>query len=67
METQLRQAAAELAGQLDISEETARKFVDNGFITIDGVKAADTESLLSIEGIDEEEVQKAKARAGENA
>ena len=67
METQLRQAAAELAGLLEISEETARKFVDNGFITVDGVRAADPESLLSIEGIDPDEVQKAKARAGENA
>ena len=67
METQLQQAAAELAGQLEISVETARKFVDNGFITVDGVRAADPESLLSIEGIDQEEVQKAKARAGENA
>ena len=67
METQLRQAAAELAAQLEISEETARKFVDNGFITVDGVRAADPESLLGIEGIDQEEVRKAKARAGENA
>ena len=67
METQLQQAAAELAAALGISETTARKFVDNGFITVDGVKAADPESLLNIEGIDQAEVRKAIASAGENA
>ena len=67
METQLQKAAADLAAQLKISEVTARKFVDNGFITIDGVRAADPEALLEIEGIDQAEVQQAVANAGENA
>ena len=67
METRLQQAAADLAAQLKISEVTARKFVDNGFITIDGVRAADPETLLEIEGIDAAEVQQAVANAAENA
>ena len=67
METKLQEAAAELAAQLGISEVTARKFVDNGFITIDGVRAADPETLLDIEGIDKAEVNRAVANAGKNA
>ena len=67
METKLQEAAAELAAQLGISEVTARKFVDNGFITIDGVRAADPETLLDIEGIDKAEVTQAVANAGKNA
>jgi N utilization substance protein A len=67
METKLQQAAALLADQLKISVETARKFVDNGFITIDGVRAADPETLLNIDGIDQAEVEQAVANAGDNA
>ena len=67
MESKLRQAAADLAAALKISETTARKFVDNGFITIDGVRAADPETLLEIEGIDKAEVEVAVANAGANA
>ena len=67
MEVKLQEAAADLAAQLEISETTARKFVDNGFITIDGVRAADPETLLEIEGIDKAEVERAVANAGKNA
>jgi len=67
MEVKLQEAAADLAAQLEISEATARKFVDNGFITIDGVRAADPENLLEIEGIDKAEVDRAVANAGKNA
>ncbi|MBR2373176.1 MAG: transcription termination factor NusA, partial [Lentisphaeria bacterium] len=67
IESQIRQAAADLAAKLDISEATAIKFVNNGFITIDGVRAADPESLLSIEGIDQAEVKRAVANAGAKA
>ena len=67
METKLQQAAELLAEQLQISTGTARKFVDNGFITIDGVRAADPETLLAIEGIDQAEVNQAVANAGDNA
>ena len=66
MESQLQRAAALLAEQLQISVATARKFVDNGFITIDGVRAADPETLLNIEGIDQAEVNQAVANAGDN-
>ena len=41
--------------------------MDNGFITIDGVRAADPETLLAIEGIDKAEVSLAVANAGKNA
>jgi N utilization substance protein A len=67
MESKLQQAAGKLADQLGISVETARKFVDNGFITIDGVRAADPETLLAIEGIDKAEVDQAVANARDNA
>ena len=67
MESKLQQAAEILAQQLTISVATARKFVDNGFITIDGVRAADPETLLAIEGIDKAEVNQAVANAGDNA
>ena len=67
MESKLQEAAGLLAQQLKISAATARKFVDNGFITIDGVRAADPETLLAIEGIDQAEVNQAVANAGDNA
>ena len=67
MESKLQQAAETLADELAISVDTARKFVDNGFITIDGVRAADPETLLAIEGIDKAEVDQAVANARDNA
>ena len=44
--------AEELAEELSIALEDAETLVANGFVTIDGLKAAETETLLDIPGID---------------
>ncbi|MCH2175306.1 MAG: transcription termination factor NusA [Lentisphaeria bacterium] len=51
-EEKMRQVASELADALQISEATAKLLVDNGYLSIDGIKAADDADLESIEGID---------------
>jgi N utilization substance protein A len=56
---QLKTAAAKLAADLGVSEETAFKLVSNGFVTIDGILAADRATLLAIDGIDSAEVAQA--------
>ena len=56
---QLKTAAAKLAKDLGVSEETAFKLVSNGFVTLDGIIAADRATLLAIDGIDTAEVEKA--------
>ena len=56
---QLKLAATKLATELGVKEETAAKLVNNGFVTLDGVKAADKSTLLGIEGIDSEEMERA--------
>ena len=58
-ETQVAEAAAEAAG---LSPETAEKLVGAGFVTIDGLKAADPEAFNNIDGLDPEEVKAAVAR-----
>ena len=59
---QLAAAAGKLAGELGISEATAQLLVDNGFITVDGVKAAEPAALTAIEGIDADEITAALER-----
>ena len=49
---QLAAAAGKLADDLDISLENAQLLVDNGYVTIDGVRAADPAALAAIKGID---------------
>lgn len=56
---QLKIAAAKLAEDLGVKVETASKLVNNGFVTIDGIRAADRATLLAIDGIDADEVAKA--------
>ena len=56
---QLKTAAAKLAKDIGVSEETAFKLVSNGFVTLDGIIAADRATLLAIDGIDTAEVEKA--------
>ena len=53
---QLAAAAGKLAEELGVSEKTAQLLVNNGFVTIDGVKAADPAALAAIDGIDENEI-----------
>ncbi len=57
---QLRAAARNLAAELNVSEKTARLLVNNGYVTVDDFKAADLDSLLDIEGIDQDEVNVAR-------
>ena len=56
---QLKIAAAKLAEDLGVKEETAAKLVNNGFVTLDGIKAAERATLLAIDGIDADEVARA--------
>ena len=59
---QLKIAAQKLAEAIGVSEATAGLLVNNGYVTVDGVKAADPEALLEIEGIDTAEMQNALER-----
>ena len=54
---QLKIAAQKLAAAIGVSETTAGLLVNNGYVTVDGVKAADPEALLEIEGIDTAEIE----------
>ena len=62
IEEQLKIAAQNLAKAIDVSEETANLLVNNGYITVDGLKAADLDALLEIEGINASEIEKAIER-----
>lgn len=59
---QLAAAAGKLAEDLGVSKKTAQKLVDNGYVTIDGVLAADPVALVAIDGIDAEEITAARER-----
>lgn len=54
LEEQLQAAAVKLAEDAGISENDAVKLVANGFVTVDGLKAADPETLAAVKGIDHE-------------
>ena len=56
---QLKAAAAKLAAELGVGEATATLLVNNGYVTIDGVKAADRSALLAIDGVDAADLEKA--------
>ena len=45
-------AAGKLAETLSISAGDAAKLVANGFVTVEGLKAADDAALEAVEGID---------------
>lgn len=59
---QLAAAAEKLAGELGVSNAAAQLLVDNGFVTVDGVKAADPAALTAIAGIDADEINAALER-----
>lgn len=59
---QLAAAAGKLAEDLGVSNKTAQKLVDNGFVTLDGVLAADPAALAAIDGIDADEITAARER-----
>lgn len=52
IEDQMKAAAAKLAQSTGISEADAAKLVASGFVTLEGLKAADKETLAAVEGID---------------
>lgn len=56
IDEQIKIAAGKLAEAAGISTETAGKLVAAGFVTIDGLKAADTDAFNAIEGLDTAEV-----------
>ncbi len=56
---QIRQAAERLSGELGISSETAGLLISNGYVTLDGVREAGRETLLALDGIDADEINRA--------
>ena len=56
---QLKAAAAKLAAELGVGVDTASLLVNNGYVTIDGIKAADRAALLAIDGVNAAELEKA--------
>ena len=54
IEEQMKAAAAKLSEALGIAEADCAKLVAGGFVTVDGLKAADKETVASVEGIDTE-------------
>ena len=52
IEEQMKIAASKLAEALEISADDAAKLVANGFVTVEGLKAADDAALEAVEGID---------------
>ena len=56
---QIKAAAVKLAAEFGVREETAALLVRNGYVTLDGVRAAERSALLAIEGIDADELEKA--------
>ena len=62
IDEQLAAAASRLAAALGVTEETAGILVANGFITVDGIKAADPAALTAIDGIDASEIEAALER-----
>ncbi len=59
IEEQIKIAAAKLAESAGISENDAAILVANGFVTVEGLKAADPETLDAVDGIDHEALKKA--------
>ena len=59
IEEQMKIAAGKLAEALQIDAADADKLVANGFVTVDGLKAADEAALDAVEGIDHEALRNA--------
>ncbi len=65
MAEKIRQAAAELAAATDLGDETALLLVHNGYVTVDGMKAAGREALLCVDGVNQDEINAAFDRLEE--
>ena len=55
-EDKIEKTIVSLSEQLDISSEIAEKLVENGFLSIDGLKAATESDLLAIEKLEKDDV-----------
>ena len=56
-------AVAELAKIEGIGEERAKKLVASGFLSVDGILAAELEDIAGLEGITEEDAKAIRAAA----
>ncbi len=63
-EEKISQAIVALAELPNISSEVAEKLVHNGFLSAEGIKAAEESDLTAIEGIDETAAQEIKKAVG---
>ncbi len=54
MADRLQAVAQTLSDTIGIDPDTAVLLVDNGYLSVDGIRAADLEDLTAIEGIDED-------------
>ena len=57
LEDKIHEVKLVLIKELSISEEIADKLVANGFLSVDGIRAADENDLKSIDGISDDIVQ----------
>ena len=64
IEEQMKIAAGKLVESLGIAAEDAEKLVANGFVTVDGLRAADAAALDSVEGIDTAALRAALEKLG---
>jgi N utilization substance protein A len=62
-EEKIRQAIENLAKHDFIGEENATLLVQNGFLTLDGITAAEEDDIAAIEGIDEDTAKSIKEAA----
>ena len=59
-EEKIKQAVSSLSSLPGISEDLATILVNNGFLSVDGIKAADESDIAAIENIDEKLARKIK-------
>ena len=59
IDDQVKAAAAKLAAELGVDNTTASLLVRNGYVTVDGIKAAERAALLAIDGVNTAELEKA--------
>ena len=59
IDEQVKAAAAKLAADLGIDDKSAVQLVKNGYVTLDGIRAAERSALLELEGIDRPALEQA--------
>lgn len=64
-EEQLQRAVTDLSSVEEIGEDLARELVNAGFLSIAGIKVAETSALAGVEGISEEKAEKIKDAVAE--